>query len=109
MTVTNSPCGLGVKRTLSADLDSSKSRPVISGSSAVGKTLKGSTGVWSKGTKLCVFWLLSDKTTPSLKSQSYKIQKADAGKEIRFVVVGTSNKISKVRVSKPMLVPVAKR
>jgi hypothetical protein len=98
--IDNSPCGQGISKTLNAPLDSSAMKPSISGSGKPGQTLKGKTGKWAKGTKVCVFWIVGNKTTPKLKSSTYKIQKSDVRKEVKFVEVGTKDKISKVRISK---------
>jgi hypothetical protein len=102
--VDNSPCGTGKRKTLSVTLDSNASKPVVTGKNYPGQSLSGSLGNWSKGTSICSFWMVGEKSYPNVKSVSYKIQKADVGKEARLCVVGTKGKISAIRISAPLVV-----
>jgi alpha-tubulin suppressor-like RCC1 family protein len=100
--VSGSPCG--VTDNLDVALDSSQSKPMITGNASFGQSLKGSNGVWASGTKTCVFWMSGNQAVQLVKTGTYKLQGSDIGKEVRFVVVGTKNNISTVRISEPVFV-----
>jgi hypothetical protein len=80
---------------------------VVTGKNYPGQSLSGSLGNWNKGITTCSFWMVGEKSYPNVKSVSYKIQKADVGKEVRLFVVGAKDKISVVRISSPLVVRAA--
>ena len=62
--------------------------PTISGTLAVGSTVKAKTGVWTKKTKFSYQWLRDGAAISKATKSSYKLTSADAGKLITVRVTG---------------------
>ena len=102
--IAGSPCERENGGLYDAKIDNLAAKPQISGFGRFGQTLSGSAGVWASQTKICTFWMADGLFMPGNRSKTYKVQNSDVGKEIRFVVVGTKNNVSTVRVSDPVVV-----
>lgn len=74
------------------------SKPVITGTARVGKTLRASPGRWTDGTSLRYRWYANAKAISGATRSSYVIGKALKGKKIRVRVTGA--KLGYVSVSR---------
>jgi hypothetical protein len=79
----------GVNVTLSKKL--TVGTPKISGTVAVGSTLKAKTGTWSKGTTFSYQWYANGKAIKKATKSSYKLTKSQKGKKITVRVAGTKS------------------
>jgi ELWxxDGT repeat protein len=66
------------------------SAPTISGTPAVGQALRGDKGIWTlEPNRYAYQWLRNGTPIPNAKADTYRLNTADAGAEIRFRVTAT--------------------
>ena len=112
--VTNWPLSLYVHTQLCpmasldvSSLDSSQIQPIaLSGAAQVGQMIRGSSGIWPIGTKLCRIWVENSKVVNNLSSgANYHTTSSDIGQTLQFIVVGTDkNGLSRFRISQPVVI-----
>jgi len=101
--VANTPCSASVDK--SSWLSSSSQQPTISGSGMFGSSLQGVFGSWASGTKFCSYWFSNGQAIAGALGTTYKIQTADIGQQLQFVVIGTDKSGKSVlRYSKPVTI-----
>ena len=94
----NSPCSKLGK------FDETQSLIVI-GNPKPGQILKGQSGTWPSGTRLCTFWLRDSNVIAASNKSYYKINVQDIGKSIRYAVIATYSSGEVIaRVSGPVSV-----
>ncbi len=64
--------------------------PKVSGTAAVGSTLKAKTGTWTKGTKFSYQWYADGKVIKKATKSSFTLTKSQKGKKITVKVTGTN-------------------
>jgi hypothetical protein len=85
----------------------SSGEPTITGDNTYGQKITGRTGSWPSKTKLCYFWYSDGQAVPGVYTKSMKLTGTHIGKNIQFVVVGTSQTgASTIRFSD--IIPVSK-
>ncbi|WP_062205982.1 carboxypeptidase-like regulatory domain-containing protein [Demequina salsinemoris] len=81
-TVTKTSASKYIKRVLSA------SKPVIKGTTKVGKRLKAAKGTWTSGTKITYQWYNNGHKIKGATGQYYRLKKSDKGDKITVKVTG---------------------
>ena len=83
-------------------------KPTVSGTLAVGSTLKAKPGKWTAKTKLSYQWLRDGERIGKATKTSYKLTAADAGAQLSVVVTGKRPGYQTVAVTSPATARVAK-
>ena len=99
--------GAGVAQAAPGDPELKASTPKITGTLAVGSTLKAQPGKWTAKTKFTYRWLRDAVAIGKATKASYKLTSADAGKQLSVEVTGKRSgytTVSRTSVATPKVV-----